>query len=136
MQNAELIAGGEFGAVARRAKPFRDTLECDSVPWSTIRKLWRQKPIAFERVADMVGPLVGPSPLHKDFIEALVYLADMGERIDPHRLAEITYPVIIKQMTEYHRRHHAPGRIGKVASPRMKAKALRYVISPGCDLAA
>jgi hypothetical protein len=71
MHGAELFAGGEFGRVAQVAQAFVDGLHCETVPLASIRKLARVKPEALERVKPLLDPLVGPTALHKDFIEAL-----------------------------------------------------------------
>src|SRR5260370_15076891 len=79
VHSAELLAGGEFGAVARLAEDFIGTLECESVPLASIRKLVATKPEAFARIAPLIGPLVGPATLAKDFIQAIVDLQDTIE---------------------------------------------------------
>lgn len=133
LHRAELFAAGEFGHTARQAQAFIDTLECEAVPLSTIRTLWRRKPDAFERVASLVPELVGAFTLRKDFIEALVYLEDVlgpGDSLaGPHRrrLIDLGYDQLVTSMLAF---EHSldDGRIGKIASPRMKAEALRHAI--------
>jgi hypothetical protein len=133
MHGAELYAGGEFGRIARVAQEFVDGLHCETVPLASIRKLARVKPEALERVKPLLDPLVGPAPLHKDFIEALVYLEgslEPGESLATRhrgRLLDMGYNRLVAGMLEYQRRHQSD-RISKVASPRMKADALRWAL--------
>lgn len=131
MHGAELFAGGEFGAVARLAEEFVQGLDCETVPLASIRRLVQSKPDAFRRVAPLVQALVGPVALHKDFIEAIVYLEDaMGHLAETHhdRIMGMGYERLMAGMQEYHARKHAAERLGKVASPRLKADALKWAL--------
>lgn len=129
---AELFAAGEFGAVARAAEDFVAGLEAESVPLASIRKLVKAKPEAFQRVASIVGALVGPAALAKDFIEAMVYLEDATGMVTERQgqLLEMGYERLLTGMMEYQARH-MEGRFAKFASPRQKAEALRAVIEEG-----
>lgn len=141
-RDAELFVGGEFGATARAAQAFVDTLQAGNVPLSTIRSLWRQKPAAFARVAPLIPVLVGAADLRKDFIEAIVYLEDVLADEDAslatthrHALLSIGYDNAVAGMLRYHR-EHAGDRVSKVASPRMKAEALRMALNLSTDAVA
>ena len=134
IHSAELLAGGDFGAIARAAETLVEGLAFETVPLATIRKLVATKPAALSRVAELVSALSGPIPLHKDFIEALVYLEDaMGDLAEKYadRILDLGYDRLNEMMRLYHQREHAEGRIGKVASPRLKAEALRWAIFEG-----
>ena len=140
MHDAELFAGGSFGALAGCAQAFVDTLECESIPLATIRKLWQTKPEAFARIVPLIAPLVGPVALHKDFIEAAVYLEDALMHDGGNdslagslrgRLFDTGYEPLVAMMRAYHAERHMPDRTAKVASPRLKAEALRWALSAG-----
>jgi hypothetical protein len=136
MHSAELLAGGEFGAVARAAESFVEGLDCETVPLASIRKLVRQKPEAFQRIASMITTLVGPQALAKDFIEAIVYLEDVlgaeGETLasteNTRRIFDAGYERLLALMLQYQHTSQSDGRLGKVASPRLKADALRWAL--------
>jgi hypothetical protein len=138
VHSAELFAGGDFGATARAAEDFVQGLDCETVPLASIRKLVRSKPEAFNRIAPLISNLVGPLALHKDFIEAIVYLEDVlgpeNSLADKHRrlLLHTGYERLLAAMTTYHAQH-MEGRLAKVASPRLKADALRWALfEQGC----
>ncbi len=127
MHGAELFAGGDFGAVARQAENFVEGLDCETVPLASIRRLVKAKPEAFRRVAPLIHALVGPVALHKDFIEAIVYLADVMPDLEQHadRMMGMGYERLMLGMQTYHQQD---ARISKVASPRLKADALRWAL--------
>lgn len=135
MHEAELFAGGSFGTIAAAAQRFVDSLQCGTVPLSTIRTLWRTKAAAFERVASLIGPLVGPADLRKDFVEAIVYLEDVlmqegSSLTTDHRAAlfSLGYERAVILMAQ-HAAEASVSRVSKIASPRMKAEALRWALS-------
>jgi hypothetical protein len=136
MHSAELIANGAFGDVAKRSQAFVDTLDCDTIPLASIRKLVATKPEAFDRISALVAALVGPAPLAKDFIEAIVFLEDqMGEEdslADRHAplLFDAGYEALVLGMLQYNR-DNSEGRLAKIASPRLKADALRWALFEG-----
>jgi hypothetical protein len=130
---AELLAGGEFGANARTAEAFVNGLDCETVPLSAIRKLTLTKPEAFARIKELVRALVGRLPLGKDFIEGLVYLEDLlgadNSLSDIH--SQRLFDMGVERMTammQMKMRQDMEGKLAKIASPRMKAEALRWAI--------
>lgn len=127
MHGAELFAGGDFGAIARQAEAFVEGLDCETVPLASIRRLVKTKPEAFARVGPLVHALVGPVALHKDFIEGIVYLADIEPELEHYadRMMQIGYERLMLGMIAYQTREQ---RISKIASPRMKADALRWAL--------
>jgi hypothetical protein len=136
MHAAELFAGGDFGATAKAAEAFVEGLDCETVPLASIRKLVKSKPAAFTRVSQLVSSLVGPLALAKDFVEALVYLEDVfeaeGDTLtsseNSRRLFDAGYERLLALMSHYAHTIQSEGRLGKVASPRLKAEALRWAL--------
>lgn len=134
LHRAELFVGGEFGHAAQRAQQFIDTLQCESVPLSTIRQLWKTKPAAFERIEALLPELVGTATLRKDFIEAIVYLEDAldaageGSLADMRaRLIDVGYDQLVALMIRYEAENRDT--VSKIASPRMKAEALKWALA-------
>jgi hypothetical protein len=85
----------------------------------------------------LIANLVGPDDdLAKDFIEAIVYLEAVYEAkgdtlVSPEnsrRLFDATYERLLALMGAYHRSEHGD-RLGKVASPRLKAEALEWALN-------
>ena len=134
LHKAELFAGGEFGAAARRAQDFIDTLQCEAIPLKSIRDLMLRKPEAFVRIAPLIPDLVGTATLRKDFIEAVVWLEDVlwpeESLATTHRkrLFDKGYDPLVQLMIAYEQENRGEYRIGKIASPRMKAEALRWAL--------
>jgi hypothetical protein len=135
LHKAELFIGGEFGAVAQKSQEFIESLDCESYPLSTIRLLRRQKSRAFTRIAPLIPELVGTATLRKDFIEAAVYLEDVLGKLDEpeslatthrQRLFGMGYEPLVALMIA-HEAQHRDG-VAKIASPRMKAEALRWAL--------
>jgi hypothetical protein len=132
LHKAELFVGGEFGAVAQKSQEFIESLDCEAYPLSTIRLLRRQKSRAFARIAPLIPELVGTATLRKDFIEAIVYLEDV---LGPHeslatvhrkQLFDKGYEPLVDLMIAYETQHRKG--VAKIASPRMKAEALRWAL--------
>ena len=132
LHKAELFAGGEFGAAARRAQDFIDTLQCEAIPLKSIRDLMLRKPEAFVRIAPLIPDLVGTATLRKDFIEAVVWLEDVlgpeESLATTHRkrLFDKGYEPLVELMIAYEAQHRQG--VAKIASPRMKAEALRWAL--------
>jgi hypothetical protein len=136
MHAAELHAGGDFGAIARAAEDFVGTLDCGNVPLASIRKLVRTHAEPFKRIMPLIASLVGPADLAKDFVEAIVYLEAVfeaeGDTLaspdNTRRLFDAGYERLLALMTQFSHERQSEGRLGKVASPRLKADALRWAL--------
>lgn len=83
---AEAAAGGKFGDAAARTLEFLGRLTSKgNKPEKELYTLWRSKPEAFDRIANLLIALSANSRLNRDMAEAFVYLED---RLGPdHSLA-------------------------------------------------
>lgn len=133
LHNAELFVGGEFGAVASLAQDFVWSLETTSPPpLATIRKLVgaRKTCEAMLSLQDWLGALVGPAPLHKDFLEGLAWLqADSPDPQWRRKLADFGYPIAAALLTRrLKEREQRLGKQSKEASAAVKASVLKDIL--------
>lgn len=127
IQRAELYAAGDFGRIAAQAKSFVDRIDA---PLATVRSLLRRFPAAVERVEPTLEAMVGHEvPVHKAFLQGLVYLAHSGYPLDDRVLLDTGYDALhAAQLMKLNEIKIARGKTGIPAAITDQASALQWAI--------